>query len=114
MSAERSRQVISTNLDQTFLSRVKNHLVGYITHLYYKWLILQLLLHSWNVGGSPYGIVANMLDCGIVVRECKLQLYYYVHFLINTLGKDINTLIPPAMGYVELLLLFYKDSFGIK
>ena len=44
--------------------------------------------------GSPYGIVANMLDCGL---KFKLLLHYYVHFQTNTLGKGMNPLIPSAM-----------------
>ena len=33
-----------------------------------------------NSVGSTHGIVANMLDCNIVVNEFELQLCYYVHF----------------------------------
>ena len=29
---------------------------------------------------SPYGVVANMLDCNIIGNEFKLQSCYYVHF----------------------------------
>ena len=32
----------------------------------------------------------------------------------NTLGKDMNPLILPAMGLIVPLLFFYKDGFGIK
>ena len=37
------------------------------------------------------GVVAKVLDCGIVVSEFELQSRYYVH-----LGKSINLLIPPG------------------
>ena len=35
-----------------------------------------------------------------------LQSYYYVHFRTNNLGKGMNTLILPAMGYIVPLLFF--------
>ena len=38
------------------------------------------------------------MGCGIVVSEFVLQSRYYVHFRANTLGKDMNTLILPAIG----------------
>ena len=37
-------------------------------------------------------IVANILDCDIVVSEFELQSPYY--FLTFTLGKDIKAVIP--------------------
>ena len=37
-------------------------------------------------------------DCGIIMSEFELHSRYYVHFRANTLGKDMNTLILPAMG----------------
>ena len=42
---------------------------------------------------TPCSIVANMLDCDIVVSGFKLQLCYYIHFQNNTLGKGLNPLI---------------------
>ena len=48
---------------------------------------------------SPHGIVVNEMDCNISVSEFELQPYYYgIYFQINTFGKGINSLIPPAMG----------------
>ena len=44
--------------------------------------------------GSLRSVVANVLDCDIVVRVFQLQLRYYIHFLTNTLGKGMNLLIP--------------------
>ena len=46
----------------------------------------------------PHGVMVKAMDCGIVVREFKLQSCYYVHFRANTLGKGMNPLILPAMG----------------
>ena len=43
--------------------------------------------------------MVKAMDCGIVVREFVLQSRYYVHFRTNTLGKSMNALILPAMGY---------------
>ena len=51
-----------------------------------------------NSGGCPRGVMVKAMDCGIVVREFVHQLRYYVHFRVNTLGKDMNPLILPAMG----------------
>ena len=40
-------------------------------------------------------MVANMLDCKVIVREFKLQSRYYVHFRTNALGKDMDPHMPP-------------------
>ena len=48
--------------------------------------------------GCPRGVMVKAMDCGIVVREFKLQSRYYVHFQANTLGKGMSPLILPAMG----------------
>ena len=42
---------------------------------------------------SSCDVVANMLDCDIIVNEFKLQSCYHVHFQTNTLRKGINILI---------------------
>ena len=56
--------------------------------------------------GSPRGVMVKAMDCGIVVSEFVLQSHYYVHFRANTLGKDMNPLILPAMGQIVPLLFF--------
>ena len=43
--------------------------------------------------GSPFSVVANELDCLIVVSEFELKTRYHVHFQTNTLGKGMNLLI---------------------
>ena len=43
-------------------------------------------------GGCPRGIMVKAMDCGIVVSEFVLQLYYYVHFQANTVGKGMSPL----------------------
>ena len=55
-------------------------------------------------GGCPYGVMVKAMDCGIVVSEFVLQSRYYIHFQANTLGKGMNPLILPAMGWIEPLL----------
>ena len=60
------------------------------------------------------GVMVKALDCGIVVRKFELQSSYYVHFQTNTLGKGMDPLIPPAIGWIVPLLSFWKDGFGIK
>ena len=42
--------------------------------------------------------MVKVMDCGIVVSEFVLQSPYYVHFLANTLGKGMNSLVLLAMG----------------
>ena len=66
-----------------------------------------------NLKESP-GVVANELDCNILVNEFEPQLRYYVHFRTNTLGKDMSPLIPPAVVWIADLLSFNKNSIGIK
>ena len=39
---------------------------------------------------GPRGAMANALNCDIVVNEFELQSFYYIHFQINTLGKDMK------------------------
>ena len=47
---------------------------------------------------SHRGVVVNMLNCDIRVKEFEFLSYYYVRFLINTIGKGMNSLILPGMG----------------
>ena len=42
--------------------------------------------------------MGNAIHCGIEVNEFELQPRSYVQFQTNTLGKDMNPLILPAMG----------------
>ena len=42
--------------------------------------------------GSPNGVVANALDCDIVVSQFELESGYYIHFRCNTLRKGMNLL----------------------
>ena len=51
----------------------------------------------------PRGVMVKAMDCGIVVREFVLQSRYYVHLRTNTLGKDMNSLILPAVLLGEWL-----------
>ena len=46
----------------------------------------------------PPDVMVKAMDGGIVVSEFELQLRYYVHFRVNTLGKGMNLLILPSMG----------------
>ena len=50
------------------------------------------------------GVVANVLDCDIIVREFKIQWCYKIHFQTNTLGKGKNSLFLQDMGLVVKLL----------
>ena len=48
------------------------------------------------MGGGQFlrDVVANILDCDIIVSKFKLQLHYYVHCQNKTFGKGMNLLIP--------------------
>ena len=50
------------------------------------------------VGECPRGVIVKAMDYKIVVREFELQSPYCVYFRTNTLDKDMNPLILPAMG----------------
>ena len=47
---------------------------------------------------NPCDIVANVLECDLIVSEFELQSRYYIHFQTNTLGKHIYPLIHPSYG----------------
>ena len=47
---------------------------------------------------NPRSVVAEVLDCGILVSEFEPQSRYYVYFWINTLGKGKKLLILSTMG----------------
>ena len=64
--------------------------------------------------GSPHCAMVKVLNRCLEISEFKLQSRYYIYFWTNTLGKSMNLVIPLVMSYIELLLFFYKDGFGIK
>ena len=55
-------------------------------------------MQSTPLGWCPHGVMVKAMDCGFIVSDFVLQSRYYVHFLANTLGKGMNSLILPAMG----------------
>ena len=59
-------------------------------------------------------VVANQLDCNIVLIKFEFQWCYYIHFETNTLGKGVNPS-HPSNGLKSIsTVLFYKNGFGIK
>ena len=56
--------------------------------------------------GCPRGVMVKAMDYGILVSEFELHSRYYVHFRINSLGKDMIHLILLAMGQIVPLLLY--------
>ena len=65
-----------------------------ILSVYYS-LSLSLYIYIYiYIQGGPWGIMANVMDCGLKISEFELQLCYYIHFQSNTLGKGMNPLIP--------------------
>ena len=71
---------------------------GLVIDLYEYKSELVLVKFSFTFTMSPSSEVVNVLNCKIVVSEFELKSRYYIHFRANTLGKDMNLLIPPAMG----------------
>ena len=68
---------------------------------------------STTCGRIPLGVVANKVDCSILVSEFKFQSSYLIPFRIDPPVIGMNTLISPAMGSVVLLLSFDTDGFDI-
>ena len=51
---------------------------------------------------SVCGVMNKMLKFGLEVSEFELQLYYYIHFWTNILGKGMNPLVsPPPQLWVK-------------
>ena len=65
---------------------------------FYFFFYLFIFLTKTCLRGCPHGVMVKALDCRLVVSKFKLYSCYYVHFWTNTLGKDMNPLILPAMG----------------
>ena len=59
---------------------------------------LYVFKYSCLIRGNPLDVVANMLDCNILVSEFELLSRYYDYFRTDTLEKGMNPFIPPAMG----------------
>ena len=51
-----------------------------------------------HIKWSPCGVMDKMLDWNIILREFKLHLYYFIYIQTITFEKNINLLIPLAMG----------------
>ena len=49
----------------------------------------------------------------ILVHEFEFQSRDYTHFRFNSITKDINMFITPAIGWIVQVVLFYKKSFDI-
>ena len=74
-------------------------------------MIMTKILFKLNDQQCPHDVMANVLDCDIVIREFELQTRHYVHLRTNTLGKGMSS---PTMDPIVSLLFFDKDGFGIK
>ena len=74
------------------------------THIY-----IYIYIHktTGKIQGKPRGLMAKMRRLEVIKFE--LQSRHNVYFQINTIYKSLKRLIS-----LEPLLLFYKDSFGIK
>ena len=52
-----------------------------------------------EVEGSLHGIMANVLNCDILVSEFKLQSHYLIYFWTNTLGEKYK--LPSSQLWVK-------------
>ena len=59
--------------------------------LYLSYIVEILEDVTWPTLGA--GVVANVLNCDIVVSEFELQSCYYVRIRTNALKKGLNSLI---------------------
>ena len=49
-----------------------------------------------GVERSPHSLMANVLDCDIIVSKFKLQLSYYIHFQTNALWERYEPFYSPS------------------
>ena len=101
----------------TTWQRDTNNLIGYyapktslsffssIDQAYTYELNNDTLLRTHKYRGCFRGVIKAM-NWGVIVSEFELQSRYNVHFRSNTLGKGVNPLILPAMGWIVPLLSF--------
>ena len=61
---------------------------------------VDLALNKKTKPNQTYGVMANILNCDIVVSEFRLQSHYYIHFQTYILEKGMNSFThpPSAMG----------------
>ena len=59
---------------------------------YIRWMSIFLNWHIfiWALG-IPSGVVANVMDCKIIVSKFELQSRYYVSFQVHNFGKSWKT-----------------------
>ena len=48
--------------------------------------------------GTPWSVLANELDCDIVIRKIKLKSIYYDPYLTNTIDKCMKFHLQSAMA----------------
>ena len=56
------------------------------------------------------GLVADVLDCDIVVSDFESHSSYYVHFQINTLRKGMGPLIFPVMSQIVSVVFLLQGQ----
>ena len=75
------------------------------------------------VGGNFHGIVVNLLDCNIILREFKFRSDFYIPFQIfvkvmNLVGSHLIVMAKMLDCGLKVsqfkLQYFYRDGFGIK
>ena len=62
-----------------------------------------LLITTEMKTGRSFGVVANVLDCDILVNGIELKLHNFVYFRTNIIRKIINPFFPLWWGYIALL-----------
>ena len=57
------------------------------------------------------GVVANVLDCDIIVGEFDPQLRYCIHFRTNIFSKGMNPLFTFLYGLNNITTVFLQEWF---
>ena len=93
---------ISISLCQIKLSIIYHNYFIYTIKDWYKYLhnFYIILVKYQQLYTALHFLVANVLNCNIIVNKFQFQLCYYIHFQTNTLGNDMNPLILSVMGYI--------------
>ena len=64
--------------------------------------------------GCPRGVIVKVLDYRIVVSEFGLQLHYYVHFRINTLGERYESPYPSSNGLNSITAVLIEGLVDVQ
>ena len=83
--------VVNTSFTSCFILLFLVSLPLFLYFLYsYYFLFISFIKEN------PYDVVANVLDCDIVLSKLELHSRYYVHFRTNNIWSGMNSLFQPT------------------